>query len=60
MRKFFTNPAAKYANQRTLRRENFMIWPTPGGSELIEGIKMKEILKFVPSRLLISLTYDKN
>ena len=32
-----------------------MIWPTPEGSDLVKGIKMKKILKFVPSRLLKSL-----
>ena len=56
MLKFFANPALKYAYLRTLKRANFMIWPTPDGSELVKGIRMKKILKFVPSRLLISLT----
>ena len=56
MLKFFTNPASKYAYLRSLKGENFMMWPTPGESELVEGIKIKKILKFVPSRLLISLT----
>ena len=37
-----------------------MILPTPGWSDLVEGIKMKKILKFVPSRLLISLTQDNH
>ena len=45
----------KYADLRTLERENFMISPIPGRSELVEGIKMKGILKFVPFILLISL-----
>ena len=27
---------------------------------ILKGIKMKKILKFVPSRLLISLTQDQN
>ena len=56
MRKFFTNPALKYAYLQTLKREDFMIWPTPCRSELVEGIEMAKILRFVPSRLLISLT----
>ena len=60
MLKFFRNPASKiclkYAYLRSLKRENFMIWPTPEGSELVKGIKMKKILKFVPSRLLKSPT----
>ena len=56
MLKFFTNPASKYAYLRTLKEENFMIWPTAGRSELVEGIKIKKILKFVPSSLLKSLT----
>ena len=34
-----------------------MILPTLEGSELVKGIKMKEILEFVPSRLLKSPTY---
>ena len=41
----------KYAYLRTLKKENFMIWPTPGGSELAEGIRMKTILKVVPSNI---------
>ena len=56
MLNFFTNLALKYAYLRTLKRANFMIWPTPDESNLVQGIKMKKILKFVPSRLLISLT----
>ena len=56
MLKFFTNPASKYAYLRTLKRANFIIWPTLEGSELAKGIKMKKILEFVPSRLLKSLT----
>ena len=42
MLKFFTNPAPKYAYLRTLEKTNFMILPTPGGRELVEGIKMKK------------------
>ena len=57
---FFTNPASKYAYLRTLKGENSMIWPTPSGSELVEGIRMTKILKFVPSRLLISLNQDNH
>ena len=60
MLKFFTNPASKYAYLRSLERENFMIWPTPGRGELVEGIKIKKILKFVPSLLLISVTQDSH
>ena len=56
MLRFFTIPASKYAYLRLLERENFMIWPTPGRGELVEGIKIKKILKFVPSSLLISVT----
>ena len=56
MLKFFTNPASKYAYWRTLKIANFMILPTSEGSEFVKGIKMKKILKFVPSRLPISLT----
>ena len=56
MLKFFANPALKYAYLRTLKRANFMIWPTPEWSDLVKGIKMKLILKCVPSRLLKSLT----
>ena len=56
MLKFFSNPASKYANLRTFKRANFMIWTTSEGSELVKGITMKKILKFVPSRLLKSLT----
>ena len=57
MPKFFlTNPASKYAYLRTLKEENFIIWPTAGGRELVEVIKMNFFLKFVPSRLLKSLT----
>ena len=56
MLKFFTNPASKYAYLRTLKRADFMILPPSEGSELVKGIKMKKILKFAPSRLLISLT----
>ena len=55
MLKFFTNPASKYAHLRTFKRPNFVIWPTPEGCELIKVITMKKILKFVPSKLLISL-----
>ena len=29
-----------------------MIWPTPDGSEVVKGIKLKKKLKFVPSSLL--------
>ena len=54
--KFSLKICLRYVYLRTLKRANFMIWPTPDGSELVEGIKMKKILKFVPSRLLISLT----
>ena len=36
-----------------------MISPTSEGSDFVKGIKMKKILKFVPSRLLLSLTSDK-
>ena len=36
-----------------------MILHTPEGSVLVKGIKMKKILKFALSRLLKSLTYDK-
>ena len=32
-----------------------MVWHTPESSELVKGIEMKKILKFVPSRLLKSL-----
>ena len=56
MPKFFTKPASKYAYLKTFKRANFMIWPTSTGSELVKGIKLKKILKFVPSRLLKSLT----
>ena len=56
MLKFFTNPASKYAYLRTLKRANFIIWPTPKGSELVMGIKMKKISKFVASRLQKSVT----
>ena len=56
MLKFFTNIASKYAYLKTFKRANFMIRPTPEGSELAKGIKMKKILKFVASRLLIPLT----
>ena len=52
---FFTNPASKYAYLSTFKTAYFMIWPTPEGSELVKGIEMKKILKFVPSRLLKSL-----
>ena len=38
-----TNPVSKYAYLRSLKRENFMIRPAPGPSELVEGIKMKKI-----------------
>ena len=55
MLKFVINLALKYAYLRTLKRANFMIRPTSDGSDLVEGIKMKKILKFVPSRLLMSL-----
>ena len=37
-------------------KANLMISPTSEGSELVKGITMKKILKFVPSRLLKSLT----
>ena len=37
-----------------------MILPTPEGSVLVKGIKIKKILKFVPSRLQKSLIYDYN
>ena len=56
MLKFFINQGLKYAYLRTFKRPNFTIWPTPEGYELVKGITMKEILKFVPSRLLKSLT----
>ena len=56
MLKIFTHPASKYAYLRIFKRAIFMIWPTPEGSELVKGIKMKKILKFAPSRLLKSLT----
>ena len=46
MRKFSTISVSKYASLRTLKRANFK------GSELVDDIKMKKILKFVPSRLL--------
>ena len=56
MLKFFTNRALKYAHLGTFKRANFMIWPTSEGSELVKGIKMKKIVKFVSStKLLISL-----
>ena len=32
-----------------------MIRPTPGGIELIKGIKIKKVLKSIPSRFLISV-----
>ena len=51
----FTNQASKYAYLRTFKRANLMVWPTSERSELVKGIKMKKILKFVPSRLLKSL-----
>ena len=50
----------KYAYLKTFKRTNFMIRPTSKGSELVKGIKRKKILKCVPSRLLKSLTLDKN
>ena len=56
MLKFFTNPASKYAYLRTLKRPNLMIRPRFEGCELVRGITIKEILRFVPSRLLKSLT----
>ena len=59
MLKVFTNRASnmlKYAFLRTFKRANFMIELTSKGSELVKGIKMKKILKFVPSRLLKSLS----
>ena len=56
MLKFFTNPASKYAYLRTFKIADFMIWSTLEVSELVKGIKMKKIVKFVPSRLLESLT----
>ena len=52
MLKFFRNQALKYAYLITFKRANFMVWPTSEGYELVKGIKMKKILKFVPSRLL--------
>ena len=56
MLKIFTNPASKYTYLRTFIRANLIIWPTPEGSELVKSTKMNQLLKFVPSRLLISLT----
>ena len=56
MLKFFTNPASKYAYLSIFKRANFIVWPTPEGSELAKGLKMKKIMKFVPLRLLKSLT----
>ena len=56
MLRVFINLASKYAYLRTLKRANFMIWPTPGVESLVEGIKMKKVFKLVPSRLLKSLT----
>ena len=53
---FFTNPASKYPYLRTFKRPKFMIWPSPEGHELVKGITMEKIVKFVPSRLLKSLT----
>ena len=49
MLKFFTKSASKYAYLRTFKGANFMIWPTPKGSKLVKGIKMKKLLEFVPS-----------
>ena len=46
----------KIAYLRKFKRVNFMVWPTLEGSELVMGIKMNKILKFLPSRLLKSLT----
>ena len=60
MLKFFTNPASNYACLKTFKRANFMILPTREGSGLVKGIKMKKTLKFAPSRLVKSLTYDNN
>ena len=42
----------KICLSKHIERANFIISPTLGGSELVEGIKMKKILRFVPSRLL--------
>ena len=39
---------------KNVQKNEFHDLPTPDGSELIEGIKMKKILKFVPPRSLIS------
>ena len=49
MLRFLTNRVSKYAYLRTFKRANFMILPTPEGSKLAKGIKMKKIFKFVPS-----------
>ena len=46
----------KYACLGTFKGANFIIWPTPEDRELVKGIKMKKLLKFVPSRLPKSLT----
>ena len=32
----------KYADLRKFIRTNVMIWSTPGGMELVEGMKMKK------------------
>ena len=42
----------KYAYLGTFKRANFMIRPTPEGSELVKGLKMEKMLKFVSYRLL--------
>ena len=42
------------------KKTNFMIRPVPEGREVVKGIKMKKILKFVLSRLLKSLTQANN
>ena len=51
MLKFFTNPASKYAYislSKNIEQSKFHDLTHAWGSELVEGIKMKKILKFVP------------
>ena len=49
MLKLFTNPASymlKIYLSKHIERANFIISPTLGGSELLEGIKMKKMCTF--------------
>ena len=60
MLKFFTTPASKYAWNMLicehLKRQISWLDLRFEGNDLVKGIKMKTIFKFVRSRLLKSLT----